>query len=185
MPTRSPDRHPLHACSDHIDATDDLVTGDDRHLRVRKLAIDHMQIRPADAAGRDLDPNLPRLGAPIRQVVHSRGVLISFSTIACMTISLIFRAGAWTALSGVLKAPKRSRQKVGQILGDEAGSAHDGLGARRPALYDCLRGRVPAFFRPPRLTSLRQPSGDRFAHLADVEQRLPRQIEELGRRDAG
>src|SRR5438309_283482 len=33
---------------------DDLVAGHDRQLRIGQLAIDHMQIGSADAAGRDL-----------------------------------------------------------------------------------------------------------------------------------
>src|SRR5262249_60916571 len=39
------------------DAPDDLVAGHDRKLGVWQLAVDHMQIGPADPAGRDLDEN--------------------------------------------------------------------------------------------------------------------------------
>src|SRR5262249_56991434 len=39
------------------DAPDDLVAGHDRKLRVWQLAVDHVQIGPADTAGRDLDEN--------------------------------------------------------------------------------------------------------------------------------
>ena len=64
---------PFHAGSDRIDPADDLVTGDDRHVRVWKFAIDDMQIRPADAARGDLDPNLPRARAADRAVRSIRG----------------------------------------------------------------------------------------------------------------
>src|SRR5262249_53049367 len=39
------------------DAPDDLVAGHDRKLRVWQFAVDHVQIGPADTAGRDLDEN--------------------------------------------------------------------------------------------------------------------------------
>src|SRR6516165_8976897 len=39
------------------DASDDLVAGYDRKLGVWQLAVDHVQIGPADTAGRDLDEN--------------------------------------------------------------------------------------------------------------------------------
>ncbi len=53
--------------SDNIDPADDFVTGDDRHKRVRKFAVDDMQIRAADAAGGDLDADLPGSWLPIGQ----------------------------------------------------------------------------------------------------------------------
>src|SRR5262249_41240646 len=39
------------------DASDDLVAGHDRKLRAWQLAVDHVQIGPADTAGRDLNEN--------------------------------------------------------------------------------------------------------------------------------
>jgi hypothetical protein len=56
---------PLYASPDHIDPADDLVARNDRHLRVRQLAIDDMQVRAADAAGGHLHSNLARPGLPI------------------------------------------------------------------------------------------------------------------------
>src|SRR5262245_65946636 len=42
------------------DASDDLVAGYDRQLGVWQLAVDHVQIGPADTAGRNLDENFAR-----------------------------------------------------------------------------------------------------------------------------
>jgi hypothetical protein len=39
-------------------APDDLVAWHDRQFRIRQLAVDHMQVGPADAAGRDLQQDL-------------------------------------------------------------------------------------------------------------------------------
>ena len=71
-------RQPFHAGSDRIDPADDLVTRDDRRLRVWKFPIDDMQIRPADAARCHLDPNLPRPRLPIRQGRPFKGSLELF-----------------------------------------------------------------------------------------------------------
>src|SRR5437762_12524608 len=42
---------------------DDLVTGDERQLRMRQLAVHHVQVGPADGAGADLQEHLARPGA--------------------------------------------------------------------------------------------------------------------------
>ena len=55
----------LDAGADCIDPAYDLVAWDNRHYRVRQLAIDNMQVGAADAAGGDLDPYLARSGLPI------------------------------------------------------------------------------------------------------------------------
>ena len=51
------------AGAERRDPADDLMAGDDRQLRVRQFAVDHMQVGAAHAAGRDLDQDLagPRL----------------------------------------------------------------------------------------------------------------------------
>jgi hypothetical protein len=50
-----PHAHPLHPDSDGIDPADDLMARDDGHRRVRKLAVDDVQVRAADTAGGDPD----------------------------------------------------------------------------------------------------------------------------------
>ena len=61
--------HPqsLDALSDRIDPADDLVSGDDRQLRVGQFAIDDMEIGSADAARRHLEADLPWSWLPVRQ----------------------------------------------------------------------------------------------------------------------
>jgi len=51
--------------TDRIDPPDDFVAGDHRHVRVWQFAIDHMQVCPADSAGRDFHANLARPWLPI------------------------------------------------------------------------------------------------------------------------
>ena len=68
MPTRSPTTKPVDAVADLRDETDDLMSGDERNLREvipdfrasRQLAVDDVQIGPADAAREDLDQQLAR-----------------------------------------------------------------------------------------------------------------------------
>jgi hypothetical protein len=67
MPTRSP-AQPVDARPDRIDPADDLVPRDDWQLRVRQVAVDDVQVRPGDAAGSDLHPNLARTGLPIGEL---------------------------------------------------------------------------------------------------------------------
>src|SRR5207245_10314314 len=56
------------------DAPDDIMAGHDRKLRVWQLAVDHMQIGPADTAGRDLDENCAgRRGGPWPLAHDERG----------------------------------------------------------------------------------------------------------------
>ena len=50
------------------DASDDLVTDDERELRVRQLAVDDVQVRAADAAREDLDEHLSRAGLGIGKI---------------------------------------------------------------------------------------------------------------------
>jgi hypothetical protein len=59
---------PCDARPDHIDATDDFVAWDDRHLRIGQFAIHNMQVRAADAAGGNLDSNLARPRLPISEI---------------------------------------------------------------------------------------------------------------------
>ena len=51
----------IDAIADRLDAADDLVAGNDRQLRIRQFAVDHVQVGAADAAG--LDPHAD-LAAP-------------------------------------------------------------------------------------------------------------------------
>jgi len=125
-------RQPFHAGSDRIDPADDFVARDDWRLRVCKFPIDHMQIRPADAARCHLDPNLPRPGVPIRQGCPFEGSPELFQHHCLHTYSLIFRGGTWMPLSFVLKAAKHAWQNVRQILGDETGPERDGGCAVKP-----------------------------------------------------
>lgn len=48
--------------ADGIDATDDLMAGDDRKPWIRQFTIDNMEIRPADAAGGHGDADLAAAG---------------------------------------------------------------------------------------------------------------------------
>lgn len=59
--------HAFHACTDGIDAPDDFVSGNDRHLRIGQLAIDHVQVGAAHATGADRDAYLASTpaGAPV------------------------------------------------------------------------------------------------------------------------
>jgi hypothetical protein len=59
------DAQSLDARSERVDSANDLVTGNDRHLRIGQFAIDDMQVRAADTASRDLHPNLARSGLAI------------------------------------------------------------------------------------------------------------------------
>jgi hypothetical protein len=53
--------------AERIDATDDLMTGNDRHVRVGQFPIDDVQIGSAYAAGEDFHPNLAGTGLPLRK----------------------------------------------------------------------------------------------------------------------
>ena len=68
MPTLSPYPQTRDAFPDCIDPSDDLVTRDDRRLGVRQLAIDHMQVCTADAAGEDLHSDLTWPGMRVGQL---------------------------------------------------------------------------------------------------------------------
>jgi hypothetical protein len=59
--------HPLNPSPDCVDSADDFVSGDDRHLRLGQLAINHVQVRAANAAGTHLDSNLPWPGLSLGQ----------------------------------------------------------------------------------------------------------------------
>src|SRR5262249_42526089 len=48
------------AAGDRVDGADALVAEDERQLRVREVAGHDVQIGPADAAGVDAEPDLPR-----------------------------------------------------------------------------------------------------------------------------
>ena len=47
---------------------DDLVAGDERQLRVGELAVDDVQVGPADAAGAHAQQDLPGFGLRIRKL---------------------------------------------------------------------------------------------------------------------
>ncbi len=68
-----PERHPFDAGPDCLDPADDLVARDDRQFWVRKLAIDNMQIRAADAARGHLHADLARPGLPIGEIRPFKG----------------------------------------------------------------------------------------------------------------
>ena len=55
-----------HARAERVDPADDLMAGNERQLRARQFAVDHVQVGAADAAGRDAHPDLarPRLSDP-------------------------------------------------------------------------------------------------------------------------
>ena len=52
------------------DTADDFVARDQRQFRRRQLAIDHMQIGAADAAGRNVDADLARARRWLRDVLQ-------------------------------------------------------------------------------------------------------------------
>jgi hypothetical protein len=63
-----------HGGADRIDPADDLVPGNHRHLRVRQLAVNDVQVRAADAARQHPDADLVRRRLRIRQLrPHQRG----------------------------------------------------------------------------------------------------------------
>ena len=61
-----PDRRRLGIAPHSVDPPDDLVTGNDRKLRVGELAVNDVQIGAADAAGGNQHPDLPWAGLGIR-----------------------------------------------------------------------------------------------------------------------
>jgi hypothetical protein len=63
-----PDAEALDTRPDRIDAADDFMAGDDRQDRIGQLTIDDVQIRAADAAGRDIHPDLAGARLPIGQL---------------------------------------------------------------------------------------------------------------------
>jgi hypothetical protein len=66
------DRDAGHASADRGDATDNLVPGHDREFGIGKLAVDHVQIGAADAAGRNLDQNLACRRLRNRLLAHGK-----------------------------------------------------------------------------------------------------------------
>ena len=64
------DRKSAHACPNSCHAADDLVARHDRQLGMRELAVNHMQIRAADPASRDLDHDFARAGRWNRPLAH-------------------------------------------------------------------------------------------------------------------
>lgn len=50
------------AWSHNVDPTHDLVARHDRHPNIGQIAVDHMEIGPADTASLDTDADLPRSG---------------------------------------------------------------------------------------------------------------------------
>ncbi len=68
-PTRSPGASATPA-PDRLDPADDLVTRDDRQLRIGQLAVDDVQVGAADAAGLDAQPDLPGAGIRIGPILE-------------------------------------------------------------------------------------------------------------------
>jgi hypothetical protein len=62
------------ALASRLDASDDLMAGDDRQLDVGQFAVDHMEVRAAHPAGLDRDTNLPRPGLRLGSVLHCEPV---------------------------------------------------------------------------------------------------------------
>ena len=58
--------------AERIDSPDDFMARNDRELRVRQLAIDNMEIGPADAACFHPDPKLARAGDGIGQFLEDQ-----------------------------------------------------------------------------------------------------------------
>jgi hypothetical protein len=48
-----------------VDAPDDLVAWNDRHVRISEFTVDDMEVGPTNATGADLDANLPTPGQSI------------------------------------------------------------------------------------------------------------------------
>jgi hypothetical protein len=55
-----------HAATDHVDAADDLVTGDDRQFGIGQVAVDDMKVRAAHAAGANFDADFAIRGLGVR-----------------------------------------------------------------------------------------------------------------------
>jgi uncharacterized protein YheU (UPF0270 family) len=85
MPTRWPICSPVDAAADRFNAPDDLVARDDGQLGIGQLAVEHVQVRAANAAGGYVDANLALPRLPIRQFgPFQRRTGLRFNTIACM-----------------------------------------------------------------------------------------------------
>src|SRR5207244_13195254 len=63
----------VHRIADLLDDADDLVARNDRHVRIRQLAGDDVQIRPAHAAGADLDEHFSRERDRLLQIAELEG----------------------------------------------------------------------------------------------------------------
>src|SRR5262245_16344262 len=68
------DRGRAHAWPVRGDPPDDLMPGDHRQFRIRQLAVDQMKIGAADAAGRDVDPDLAGAGLRTRERARHEGL---------------------------------------------------------------------------------------------------------------
>src|SRR5262249_56157263 len=62
------DRQARYAGTRRRNASDDLVAGNERQLRMRQLAVDHVKIGAADTAGVDLEKKVFALGQRERTV---------------------------------------------------------------------------------------------------------------------
>ena len=80
-PTRAPSSS-VDALADRVDAADDLVARHDRKLGVRQLAVDDMQVGAADAAGLDLNADLPRPGRWVGPLLHREPLARPMRTMA-------------------------------------------------------------------------------------------------------
>ncbi len=60
IPTHRPTVSPSTLAPEQVDSTDDLVVGNDRHLRIGQLAVDDMQVGAANTESGHLDANLAR-----------------------------------------------------------------------------------------------------------------------------
>ena len=54
------DREPADALAQCVNDTDDLVARDERQLRIGEIAVNHVQVGPADGAGFDPQSDLTR-----------------------------------------------------------------------------------------------------------------------------
>ena len=60
--------------TDGIDTADDLVSGNERQLRVVKIAVDNMKVGAAHRAGFDRDAHFARAGFAVRTFAHDKGL---------------------------------------------------------------------------------------------------------------
>lgn len=80
------DSEPVNPFAKRIDAADDFVARNDRHMRVRQLAIHHVQIRRHTPHAATFTRTSPGPGCLSDNCVHTSGVRRAFRTMACMGV---------------------------------------------------------------------------------------------------